>query len=148
MENVNVQDKIFEYIDAIATKLGVAGEYVMQALVRQQLIGGITTLSIIAAFAVLEAILLVAAFKSLSAYFAASCDYDKKMAEGSLTRGYLAVAEGDVYRAGIRLAIFAIPAVIIFVILAANCAGTIPYAIGKILNPEYYAIREIIDAVS
>ena len=121
-----ITDKVFEYIDALAAKLGVAAEYVFEMLVRQKMIEGIAY----SATLVIVSIILWFATYKLFRYsyknFAEFCDDDDPgILFGSLL--FLGVVS-----------------VLVFFVDAIFLPGNII----KIFNPEYYAIKEILNAVT
>jgi hypothetical protein len=112
-----IYDKATEYIDSIAQSLGVAAEHVYGILVRQQIADGVTTLII---------------FGVLLAVFGTVVGVSLKKANWS---------EDDVY---CYVALFGgIALAFIFVIGCFESAG----AIKQLINPEYYAIKEIMDVI-
>lgn len=121
----SIQDKIFGYIDAIAEKLGVAAEYVFKVLVKQQIIHGIT--SIVVWLMSLIAVVVMMRFAS---------HFDKKAREEEF------MGTSDNW----ALVLWATSGFLGFILCLVTVLGG-PDAIGKIINPEYYALKEIIEAV-
>ena len=115
-----IANKAFEYIDAIAAKMGVAAEHVYGILVRQQLAEGIAY-SLLTTLAVI--VFAVAYTKLFKAY--RKCD------------GY-----GD--EAFIYALIFG---GILGLVIVITWFFVFPNGIMKIVNPEYYAIKEILNAL-
>jgi hypothetical protein len=134
----SVQDRIFGYLDAIASKLGVATEFVMTALVKQQVIAGITTLSVWALLVIVDIALIIAAFRAVRKYAEARVDYAQ-------TRS--GITEEVRERTGTTLAILAAVSGLLTLILVMVLATVIPDAIGEVLNPAYYALKDIVAAV-
>ncbi|MFW0909661.1 hypothetical protein [Bacillus altitudinis] len=117
-------DKAMAYIDKLAAKLGVAAEHVYGVLVKQAVVGGVlSTLMMIAA-------IIVAVFltKSLA----------KKSREHQKHVGKYDINPYQIIHWG---AVFALAVLSI----AALTNG--PDMVGKIINPEYYAIKEILDTI-
>ena len=117
------QEKIIEYIDALSVKLGVAAEHVYEVLVRQKIVEGmvysIVTLGVLIAS-------IVAFKKSLQSFF--KC-YEQD--------------EDKVFGLGIVSVVFGLVLAISLIVTIAS----LPDQILKIYNPEYYAIKTILDAI-
>ena len=120
------QDKIFGYIDAIAEKLGVAAEFVFAALVKQQIVKGISDLVIWIAFLIIFFI-----FLRLTIKYSKGADLDDYEPNAS----------------AVFMTVFGFLSIILFLILTISLANYGPDYIGRIINPEYYALKEIIEAV-
>ncbi|MED2979507.1 hypothetical protein P4284_22870 [Bacillus swezeyi] len=117
-------DKAMEYIDKLAAKLGVAAEHVYGILVKQQIVNGvICVVSTIVILALLGIALLKLIRKGIE---------HQKTLRSFYTSPYTIVA----VLVGIALALVVI--VSFFVI---------PIGINQIINPEYYAIKEILDTI-
>ena len=115
------QEKIIEYIDALSVKLGVAAEHVYEVLVRQKIVEGIVYSIVILVVLIAS---IVAFKKSLQSYFNEQ-DLDK-------TFGF-----------GLASIVFGAVLVISLIVTIAGLPGQIL----KIYNPEYYAIKTILDAI-
>lgn len=124
--NDKLVGKASEYIDAVATKLGVAAEHVYGLLVRQQITEGIVDIiSGVAITAVITALIVFTANKLKGKLKFNTADEIDMMA--MLLFG------------GIGLMFFG----------GLLCAGFLLTTDGikHVINPEYYAIKEIIEAV-
>lgn len=110
-----IASKVYEYIDAIARKLGVAAEHVYTLLVRQQIVDGV--------IGILLGIVLM-----LIAYF-------------SIKRWIPELDKDDYEFLGQPLALLAGACGIVGLVI-------IFHNIGPLINPEYYAIKEIMSFVS
>lgn len=113
-----ITKKAFEYIDAIASNLGVATEYVFTILVRQQFAEGISGVLIMLALVTVGSIIMVKIHKK-----------DKKYWDSDVV---------------VLLWI----ATIVFALAIIGAAFALQNDIMKIVNPEYYAIKEILDAIT
>ena len=112
-----IYEKATEYIETLASSLGVAAEHVYGILVRQQVAEGVTTLIMFGViYLILGIILVVSAKKSDFTY--------------DCLANYIAVI-----------------AVILMVFAAVIGLLTLGGAIMKVMNPEYYAIKEIMDVI-
>jgi hypothetical protein len=113
--NEKVINKATEYIDSIATKLGVAAEHVYELLIKQAIINGVRDL-------VMFVVLSVVAFFLGKLTLRASKSFDYDMVAPII--GATAI---------------------IALVMAIACL----YAgVGELINPEYYAIKEILDVIS
>ncbi|MGF9711665.1 hypothetical protein [Paenibacillus naphthalenovorans] len=117
--NEQFQTKVLEYIDGLAKSLGVAAEYVFTTLVRQQFIEGVVYTSTWLAVLTLLAALMVIYVRKFSRDWYDADDW---------VFGLLPVL------------IFAGVPVILGLIF-------LPEFIMKMFNPEYYAIKTILDAI-
>jgi hypothetical protein len=119
------EEKITQYIDAIAQKLGVATEYVWEVLTKQMVIEGwVYSITLIGG-----SLLMIFGLYKLAMYIKNNYDdlYDKD------------------FEFPIML-LAAIYTVFVFVLLVVTFVET-PGNIMKIVNPEYYAIKEILEAI-
>ncbi len=121
-------NKVDEYIQAIAEKLGVAAEHVYSLLVKQQLAEGIFTISIFAFFFIVAVSFVV--HVSRKGFLMKDC-YSGKEIDGSEVINY------------IRGAMLAVSGLTFLVILM--CIPEIKEGVLQLINPEYYAIKEIMD---
>jgi small-conductance mechanosensitive channel len=122
-----VKEKVFEkvtqYIDALAAKLGVAAEHVYGVLVRQQVAEGIVDIVVgTLVLAVLIFALMVLIKK---------VELPRIVDEFDLL--------GYVFVAAILLLIIGLP--------GSYAVSEISDGIKHVINPEYYAIREILNAI-
>jgi hypothetical protein len=121
--------KATEYIDAIAAKLGVAAEHVYGILVRQQYVEGITT--------ILGCLTFVAVMFFISRKIT---DLTKSTRESAKKKSFTEISE-DLAHVVLVLGWIAFFFALIFASFA------IPDSVAKLINPEYYAIKEILDAI-
>jgi hypothetical protein len=121
--NEKVFEKVTQYIDALAAKLGVAAEHVYGVLVRQQVAEGIV--NIIVGTLVL-AVLIFALMVLIK-----KVELPRIVDEFDLL--------GYVFVAAILLLIIGLP--------GSYAVSEISDGIKQVINPEYYAIREILDAI-
>ncbi|NMF00040.1 hypothetical protein [Aneurinibacillus aneurinilyticus] len=111
-----IVNKAFEYVDAVAQKLGVAADYVYQLLVKQQIISAVPGL-------VIGLIFMIASYFLLKKSIPLLIDDDLDFF------GFMSSVLG--------ITVCAVTGVIIFF-----------DNIGPLINPEYYAIKEIMSFVS
>lgn len=118
-------DKAFNYIDAVAEKLGVAAEHVYGIMVKQQFVEGITTITMI------PLMLLIFGFVFYKLITYTSKNWDDLYADDrEVFFGIMNIVVG-----------------IIFIITFIAFVVDVPGAIGRLVNPEYYAIKEILDVL-
>jgi hypothetical protein len=119
-----MDDKLMKYIDTMSVKLGVAAQHLYEVLTRQSIVEGITYLIL---YPVLFAISLIGLIYSLKFY--RKFDNERRFDEE-----YMAIAAACIF--GILTAIMFIALII-----------EVPEAIGQLVNPEYYAIQHLLDAI-
>ncbi|PGA05545.1 hypothetical protein [Bacillus mycoides] len=126
--NKEVQDKVFQYIDALADKLGVAVERVYEVMYKQMIVEGIIS----AVTAVISILIITVGTK----YFLKLMNYLREKAE-------------DTYedRWSVLIVISWIIYLILLVISIISLYIDIPMAIGKLANPEYYLMKDIMEMV-
>lgn len=125
-----MEEKAFEYIDAIAANLGVAAEHVYGALLKQAMVSGLrSVVYIIICLAVSYAII-----KVLKRVYS-----DVKEDEEGLFVDSYGVTLGGVF----ALIFGGIALVIMFFVIMADISN----ASTALLNPEYWALKEILDTI-
>ena len=126
-----MEEKAFEYIDAIAANLGVAAEHVYGALLKQAMVSGVRSL----VYIILCLAVVYMVIRMLKKVYT-----DVK--DGNNNSIFL---DGwDISAAGI-IASFAggIALFILFIAIIANISN----ASTALLNPEYWALKEILDTI-
>lgn len=117
-------DKAMEYIDKLAAKLGVAAEHVYGVLVKQAFASGVTDSIIGFIFLMIAVIAGVIITKvTIKIYGERYCNWDCEWFFVVLAVGLLVILPG------------------VFGIYA------ITEGIKALINPEYYAIKEILDTI-
>ena len=125
-----MEEKAFEYIDAIAANLGVAAEHVYGALLKQAMVSGLrSVVYIIICLAVSYAII-----KVLKRVYS-----DIKEDEEGLFVDSYGVTLGGVF----ALIFGGIALVIMFFVIMADISN----ASTALLNPEYWALKETLDTI-
>lgn len=131
-----VINKIDQYIQELASGLGVAAEHLYSVLVKQKVVEGVVGLSIgiiMLAIAIIVAITLIKA--------AMNASYEKNRYDYVTCRNWQAklIYGGE-----------SIPAIFLIIASVGVFSGSFPtlyIGIGKLINPEYYAIKEILKVV-
>lgn len=126
--NEKVIENVTEYIDVMAAKLGVAAEHVYEVLVRQQFIDGITYLVMFSLFLLLTIFLGFATVR----FFKLGEETDDRDKQELFA--FITVCFGI--------------ATLILLFIAGFCLlFNVPGAVKQLINPEYYAIKEILDTI-
>lgn len=118
---MEVSQKIFEYIDALAQKLGVASEYVFSVLVNQKISEGIIFSLVLVTISLL---LGISTFKVVK----------------YVSKNYKTLYKNDTEIGWVVLTII-LAFASIFLIIADILI--LPEMLLQIFNPEYYAFKEI-----
>jgi uncharacterized protein YqhQ len=122
-------DKVTAYIDALAQKLGVAAEHVYITLIRQQYVEGITSI-IACLFAI-----------GVTFYIAKkTTELTKNKREAAKEKWITSMSE-DLAPVAV-----AVTWVLFFISLIVTMF-VIPGSVSQLINPEYYAIKEILNSL-
>lgn len=124
---------IKQYIEELANSLGVAAEHVYELLVRQQVISGIVGITV--GGLILIAGLAIIFFTIVAMIKAEWVGGTYSKTPSNKYASYLELGDGFVFQLVVALSIVA---VII-------CTFVVSGSIMQLINPEYYAIREIMD---
>ncbi|HDR7263607.1 hypothetical protein [Bacillus sp. CH_203] len=127
--NKEIQDKAFQYIDAVAEKLGVAVDKVYEVMYKQMLVEGVMH----AVTAVTSVAIVTFGLK----YFLKLLNYLHKQSDDNWTET----------RWDILIVVTWIVYIILVIMSIASLYLDIPLAVGKLMNPEYYMIEEIKDMI-
>lgn len=141
-------DKAMEFIEQLAAKLGVAVEYLWSTLVRQQIAEGITDV-VMAVLAVVTLVYIAKVTpgfkKTADEKYKALADDRRKNGTGYAGSHVISSFEEDKWQArGTTITVFAIVAAIIAVIIILVC---VPVGIQQLINPEYFALKEVLNAI-
>lgn len=142
-------EQVMELIDQLAVKLGVAAEYLMEVLVKQQYAEGITSL-ILAGIAVLITITMPILVPRLTKKVAEQ--YEKlKVDRIENGTGYNSThtvpSGGEDFLSAMRF-IIPVAAVILGIILLSCATRDISTGVQQIITPEYFAFKEILDTIT
>ena len=125
-----MEEKAFEYIDAIAANLGVAAEHVYGALLKQAMVSGLrSVVYIIICLAV--SYLIIKMFKRIYS--------DVKEGEDSIFVDSFGISLGGVF----SIIIGGVAIIILFFAIMADIGN----ATTALLNPEYWALKEILNTI-
>lgn len=127
--NKEVQDKVFQYIDSLAEKLGVAVERVYEVMYKQMIVEGVIS--------VVTAVTSILFITVGTKYFVKLLRYLEEKSDESWSDN----------RWDILKVISWIIYLIILVISIISIYIDIPMAIGKLTNPEYYLMKDIMEMV-
>lgn len=125
-----MEEKAFEYIDAIAANLGVAAEHVYGALLKQAMVSGLRSLVYII-------ICLAVGYAIIKMFMRIYSDV-KEGEDGLFVDSY------GVSLGGLFALMFGGMALIIMLLAI---MADISNATTALLNPEYWAIKEILDTI-
>ncbi|MBM7600485.1 putative membrane protein [Virgibacillus halotolerans] len=124
-----------QYIDAIASNLGVAAEHVYGMLVRQQVISGWVWMGV-----GLIVVIVCLALITFTIVANVKAKWDKSFWSRAPKNGYAKyLTYGDEVFSLVMVAV-AVVLLVIFSIISVESAL-------KVANPEYYAIKEIMDVI-
>ncbi|WP_151035755.1 hypothetical protein [Bacillus wiedmannii] len=127
--NKEIQDKVFQYIDALANNLGVAVERVYEVMYKQMIVEGI-----ISAVTALTSILFITVGTK---YFVKFLRYLEEKSDDNWDESRwdnLKIISWIIYVVILLMSIFSLYI-------------DIPMAIGKLTNPEYYLMKDIMEMV-
>lgn len=115
---MNAEEKVYEYIDAIASNLGVAAEHVYGALLKQAVVSGVLSGGVV--------MITLAAIVTYLIYLRRMHDMIER--------------ETD---AGVSAIILIASAGVLILILGAAAHNTVT----AFYNPEYWALKEILSSI-
>lgn len=118
-----IQEKVFEYIDALAAKVGVASEQLFKTLVKQQLIEGITGMAMYLVFLLIAIVFIKVGLRWFSKRDK-NFDVDKDFHPSY----FLFISAG-----------------VILIIWTLAFALDFKDTLTQVMNPEYHAIQDILD---
>lgn len=132
--------KATEYIDAIAANLGVAAEHVYRILVQQKVAEGIAG-TVVGSVSII--VFIVLASLLFGAYLNPKYEVNKEFYSVKVPTNVYAKVR-DLIEDENSLFAFLLPIVMIITGLVGSI--TLYFGILSLINPEYYAIKEILDA--
>lgn len=127
-------EQVTEYIDAMAAKFGVASEYVFEILIKQQMINGSVWIMFAIFCIVVAAIIGRIVFKTYK---------NAEIRRGILDEGINTYGKFMTHGDGITFGFTILAGIILSIIGVIVLFSHIPV----VVNPEYYAIREILDVL-
>lgn len=140
-------EQAMEFIENLASQLGVAVEYLWTVLVKQQLAEGITTLAKV--FLILIVLFLI--LRYAPKLTKKMIDKKHELAEDRLSLRdrhdyrYVPSDVEDFY--GAMRFIIPIASAIFVIIMLSVSLDSIGTGIQKLINPDYFALKEILDAI-
>ena len=140
-------EQVMELLKELATQLGIAVEYLWTTLIRQQYAEGITNI-VMAGITIITLVLLVILAARTTKYMNSEYQRLRTSRENGEGTGYRgssrisSIAE-DNYSA-LRFAI-PISAAVISIILLVVIERNLVHGIQRLINPDYFALREILD---
>lgn len=142
-------EKAMEFLEQLAKELGVAVEYLWTILIKQQYVEGVINI-VMASIGFITIIILTCCLPKVTKFF---INKKKEMAEDRMNNGtgycgsYSTPSESEDFISFLRFAApitFCIAILIIFIFSLSD----IKFGIQHILNPDYFALKEILNAIS
>lgn len=142
-------DKVMELLEQLASSLGVAVEYLWTTLVKQQYVEGVTNL----AMAVVGIVIIIAigcivprATKGLDNKYKELKSSRLENATGYNGSRYVSSMTEDTFNT-LRFLV-PIAACIIMLVVFGCIVNNIKFGIQQLLNPDYFALKEVLDTIS
>ena len=142
-------DKAMELLEQLAIKLGVAVEYLWTTLVKQQYVEGITCIAMIIIDIIIIIVLLCCiprATKSLTNKYKELAEDRRKNGTG-YNGSYVTSSEAEDYYNIFSKVIPIVGYLLIFALIL-FIISNVKFGIQQLLNPDYFALKEILDAIS
>lgn len=142
-------DKAMEMLEQLASQLGVAVEYLWTTLVKQQYVEGVTNIvmAVIGAIAIIVLLrYLPRATKFFNSKYKELGEDRRKNGTGYNGSYSLSGFEEDFY--GFLTKVVPIVGCIVIFIVVMSTVGDIKYGIQQLFNPDYFALREVLDTIS
>lgn len=142
-------EKAMEFLEKLAKELGVAVEYLWTTLVKQQYVEGVANI-VMAIVGIIIVVVLVCYLPKATKFF---CNKKKEMEKDRKENGTgycgsrTVSSESEDFISFLR---FAVPIVFcIVIIITFTCSlYDIETGIKQLLNPDYFALKEILNAIS
>lgn len=142
-------EKAMEFLEQLAKELGVAVEYLWSILVKQQYVEGVTNI-VMASIGFITIIILACCLPKVTKFF---INKKKEMAEDRKKNGtgycgsHTTSSESEDFISFLRFATptaFCVAILLIFIFSLSD----IEFGIKQLLNPDYFALKEILNAIS
>lgn len=136
-----VTDKVFDYIDAMAESLGVASEYVLEVLIKQQYITGAVNVvvSVVLILVITTVITMIYKIYNHGKYnYKPVNEYRVNEIPTNMwakLRGTTFVSSGGIW--GVFTFVMFVTILSLVILL--------PQGVKLLINPEYYALKEILN---
>ena len=141
-------DKAMELLGQLANSLGVAVEYLWVTLVKQQYVEGVTNL-VMAAIGIIVTIALLCYIPKATRLLAnqhKALEEDRRKNGTGYNGSYSLSSYKEDFYGGAKIAVPIIGLVIIFIVILCT-TNDIKYGIQQLLNPDYFALKEVLDAI-
>ena len=137
-------DKAMELVEQLATKLGVAAEYLWAVLVKQQYVDGIADI-ILVVFGIAVMIVLIIGAPKLTAKYLN--EYTQLRDDRLKNRGYsFSSIEEDHCKEMYEIIPYLAFTIGLCVFIFTLCF--VVSGVKQVINPEYYALKEVLDTIS
>lgn len=142
-------EQAMEFIEDLASQLGVAVEYLWTVLVKQQFAEGVTSLAMV--LINLIVVFLVTRYapkltKKMMNKRDELAEDRRKNHTGYMGSDYVSGGTEDFF--GIMRFIVPIASTILVIILLSVSLDSISIGVQKLINPDYFALKEILDAIT
>ena len=142
-------DKAMELLEQLAYRLGIAVEYLWSTLVKQQYVEGVTNITM-AGIGIIVIIVLLC-YIPRATKFAANqhkeLEEDRRKNGTGYSGSYSISGHKEDYYHGLKIAI-PIFGVVIITIMIVCVTSNIKDGIQQLLNPDYFALKEILNTIS
>ena len=142
-------DKAMEMLEQLASKLGVAVEYLWTTLVKQQYVEGVTDI-ILSVFGIIVIVLLLIfapkITKSASTKYKELANDRRKNGTGYNGSYSVSSFEEDHYR-NLSQSVLTVSIVIGCIVLVLT-AMFLVFGVQQLLNPDYFALKEVLNTIS
>ena len=142
-------NKAMELLEQLANQLGVAVEYLWSTLVKQQYVEGVTNITM-AGIGVIVVIVLLCCIPRLTRY---AINQHKELAEDRRKNGtgfngsYILSSYREDFYSSMKIVI-PICGCVAFLVIAISTVIGVRDGIQQLLNPDYFALKEVLDAIS
>lgn len=141
-------EQAMEFIENLASKLGVAVEYLWTVLVKQQFAEGVTSLATV----LINIIVVLLVLRYAPKLTKKLIDKQDELAEDRRKNrtGYMGsdcVPSGAEDFYGIMRVVIPIASAIFVIIVLSVSLDCISVGVQKLINPDYFALKEILDAI-
>ena len=141
-------DKVMELLEQLASSLGVAVEYLWTTLVKQQYVEGVTNLAM-AVIGIITVIILSCYLPKLTKFFInkkKEMEKDRKENGTGHCGSYNISSEAEDFVGFLRFATPTVFCVVIIIVFICSL-GDIEIGIKQLLNPDYFALKEVLDVI-
>lgn len=142
-------DKTMELLEQLAIKLGVTVKYLWTALIKQQYVEGVTNI-VMAVIGVIAIIALLCYLPRTTKFFTNKYKElgEDRIKNGTGWDGSYSVSSGTEDFYNLMSKVVPIVGFIAIFIIIMCTTNDIKYGIQQLLNPDYFALKEVLDTIS